>query len=77
MSPRQTEIYFELISGKSYKEISELLFISTETVKSHSRAVYQHFGVKDQKKLMALILQMPTHLETFKKNSFNSASDQR
>lgn len=57
MSPRQTQIYYELILGKSYKEISEKLCISTETVKTHCRAIYGYFEVKDQKKLMGLILQ--------------------
>jgi len=69
MSPRQIQIYYELVSGKSYKEISEKYFISTETVKTHCRAIYQYFDVTDQKKLMALILQMRTqeHPETIKK----------
>jgi len=74
MSPRQTQIYYELISGKSYKEISEIFFISTETVKSHCRAIYQYFGVKDQKTLMGLILQAQTqeHPDTIKKLSDRS-----
>lgn len=58
MSPKQTQIYYELISGKSYKEISEKFFISTETVKTHCRAIYQFFEVTDQKKLMGLVIQL-------------------
>jgi len=56
VSPRQTEIYFELISGKSYSEIAEIFNISTETVKSHCRAIYRYFDVKNQKQLMGEIL---------------------
>jgi len=71
MSPRQIQIYYELISGKSYKEISEKFCISTETVKSHSRAIYRYFEVKDQKKLMGLIMQTrkQEHPEIIKKLS--------
>jgi len=58
MSPRQIQIYYELTLGKSYKEISEKLCISTETVKTHCRAIYQYFEVSDQKKLMGLVLQL-------------------
>lgn len=69
MSPRQIQIYYELASGKSYKEISEKFCISTETVKTHCRAIYGYFEVTDQKKLMGLILQLhkQEHPETIKK----------
>lgn len=60
MSPKQNQIYFELISGKSYKEIAKVHCISTETVKTHSRAIYRYFKVRNRKQLVGLVLETHT-----------------
>jgi|GEM_PF-4233647 len=77
MSPKQTKIYYELLSGKSYLEIAEKFNISTETVKTHCRAIYNHFEVKNQRMLMGLVLQaqeimQPEAIRQLSRNADNS-----
>jgi len=57
MSPRQKQIYDELILGRSYRQISDHFYISTETVKTHCRVIYGYFGVNNQRQLMGKIIE--------------------
>lgn len=46
LSPREMEILTLLSKGFRYKEISESLFISTETVRTHIRNIYKKLCVQ-------------------------------
>lgn len=48
MSKRERDIMNLLAKGKSYKEIGNTLFISTETVRRHLANIYQKLGVKSK-----------------------------
>ena len=47
LSVRETEVLEVLCQGMSNKEIAEVMFVSTETVKSHVRTIISKLGVKD------------------------------
>lgn len=53
LTPREQGIYQLLISGKTAKEISEILYISVPTVNFHIRNVYDRLGVKNKSQLFA------------------------
>lgn len=46
MTPRQEEVLYLLLDGRSNKEISETLHLSDETIKTHVTAILLAFGVK-------------------------------
>jgi two-component system response regulator DesR len=48
LSSRQLEVLEELAKGRSNEEIARRLFISTNTVKFHLRAVYDRLGVHNR-----------------------------
>ena len=48
LSERETEVLEALCQGMSNKEISEVMFVSAETVKSHVSTVISKLGVKDR-----------------------------
>lgn len=52
LSPRLRSVLMLLLEGRSRNEIADLLRISPHTVKDHTRAVYRHFGVTSQAKLV-------------------------
>ena len=56
MTSKQVRIYQELLKAKTYKEIAEKFYISTETVKSHCRNIYRQYGVRNRDELMALVI---------------------
>lgn len=45
LTPRETDILQLLVDGSSYKTIAEKLFISTSTVQSHIKRIYQKLQV--------------------------------
>ena len=47
LSPRQNEILKLLSEGKTYKETSDYLAISVETVRSHAKRIYRLLQVKN------------------------------
>lgn len=55
ITPREKEVIELLIQGKSYKQISEELFISISTVKSHVYSVYKKSGTGNKTALLRLI----------------------
>ena len=55
LSSRQREILKELHTGASNKEIAARLFISTQTVKNHLRAVFTKLDVHSRSEAMALL----------------------
>jgi two-component system, NarL family, response regulator DesR len=48
LSSRQLEVLEELAKGRSNDEIARRLFISTNTVKFHLRAIYERLGVHNR-----------------------------
>ena len=48
LSMRQLEVLEELAEGRSNDEIARRLFISTNTVKFHLRAIYERLGVHNR-----------------------------
>lgn len=55
ISDREQELIPLLLEGRSNKEISELLFISTNTVKTHIRNIYRKLGVSNRLQLLSKI----------------------
>lgn len=55
LSPREEDIMRAFALGKSYKEISDELFIAPETVKSHIRNVYKKLQVNSRSGLRKLL----------------------
>lgn len=48
LTQRENEILQELVNGLSYKKISEKLFISLDTVRSHIKNIYQKLHVNSK-----------------------------
>ncbi|MDY7395292.1 helix-turn-helix transcriptional regulator [Aureibaculum sp. 2210JD6-5] len=56
LSDREKEVAKLLAKGKTYKQISEMLFISMPTVKSHASNIYKKCGVKTRSELIVLLI---------------------
>ena len=52
---REKEVLSLLLKGKSNKEISNLTFVSTETIKTHLQNIYRKLGVKSRLEAVALL----------------------
>ena len=55
ISSREKEIIELILSGKSNREIEDMLFISFNTVKNHIYHIYQKFGVQSRSQLIHYI----------------------
>lgn len=55
VSPRESDIVREICNGLSNKEISEMLFISLQTVKDHTHRIYIKTNVKSRVQLINLV----------------------
>lgn len=49
---REREIAAQIVSGRSYKEIAESLFISLETLRGYVKKIYKKCGIHNQRELM-------------------------
>ena len=56
LTNREAEILKELVEGYSYKKISEKLFISLDTVRSHIKGIYQKLHVNSKSEAVAKAL---------------------
>jgi len=56
MTQRQQQVFLELISGNSYKQIARSLSISIETVKFHCRNIYTEYEVENRTQLLSKML---------------------
>ena len=54
LSKKETEVFQQIINGKSNKEIASLLFIEVTTVKSHISKIYQKLDVKSRKEALEI-----------------------
>lgn len=57
LTNREKEIANLLVSGRTYQEISEQLYISMPTVKTHVSNIYKKCSVKSKSDLMLLLIQ--------------------
>lgn len=55
-TPREKQVVDELLKGLSYKEIANVLGISSTTVNDHLKNVYRKMGVRTKSELMSKIL---------------------
>ncbi len=55
LTGREKEILHLLLKGKSNKEISDLVYVSRETVKTHLQNIYRKLGVKSRLEVAALL----------------------
>jgi LuxR family maltose regulon positive regulatory protein len=51
-SPKEEEIFALLYQGKSAKEIAEIMGVSINTTRTHTKNIYRKFGVHSQKLLI-------------------------
>lgn len=54
LSPRESEIALLVVKGYTLPMIGEKLFISTDTVRSHSKGLYKKLGIHKKQELIAL-----------------------
>jgi len=52
LSPREQEIFFLLVDGKSNKDIEDALFISIRTVKNHIYSIFKKLNVNNRIQLL-------------------------
>jgi DNA-binding NarL/FixJ family response regulator len=50
LTPRESEVLENILSGLSNKEIATLLGLSEKTVKAHCTAIFKKFGVSSRLK---------------------------
>ena len=55
-TPREKQVVDELLKGLSYKEIAQVLGISSTTVNDHLKNVYRKMGIRTKAELMRKIL---------------------
>ena len=55
LSPREVEVFDLLATGRSPKRISEKLFVSESTVKSHCYRIYRKMGIHSQQELLDVV----------------------
>lgn len=63
ITPRESEVLIQIVKGKSYSEIAELLFISMPTVKTHISRAYRKMNISNKIELINLL-----NVNTFTKN---------
>ncbi len=56
LTGREREVLGFLLKGKSNKEIANLTYVSTETIKSHLHNIYEKLGVKSRLETIVLLL---------------------
>lgn len=57
LSPREHQILEELATGRLYKEIADTLAITTETVRTHLRNIYEKLHVRTRSEAILKFLQ--------------------
>lgn len=58
LTEAQLRVLRVLLTGKSEKEVAEILFLSPHTVHSHVRVIYQYYDVNSRGALMAHFIQL-------------------
>ena len=52
LTPREREVLSCLLEGRSYEGVGRTLFISSSTVKTHVKHIYEKVGVKSRDELI-------------------------
>ncbi len=55
LSPREREVLVEIIHGYTMSSVGDILSISTETVRTHMKRIYEKAGVSNKQALIKLI----------------------
>ena len=58
LTPREQQVAWQALRGRTNRQIAEALFISSETVKTHIRHVLEKFGVRSKADLRLLLLDL-------------------
>lgn len=58
LTEAQLRVLRVLLTGKSEKQVAEILFLSPHTVHSHVRVIYQYYDVNSRGALMAHFIQL-------------------
>jgi DNA-binding NarL/FixJ family response regulator len=51
LTPREADVFAELLLGRSNGEIAKQLSVSVETVRTHARSVFRKLGVRSRREL--------------------------
>ncbi len=62
LTPRELEIVWLLLQGRSNKEIAARCFICEQTVNDHLKHAYQKLGIHSRTALIPRLLEMPAHV---------------
>ena len=54
LTPREADVFAELLLGRSNGEIAAQLSVSVETVRTHARSVFRKLGVRSRRELSSL-----------------------
>ncbi|MDX6682537.1 MAG: hypothetical protein QOG94_2576 [Solirubrobacteraceae bacterium] len=54
LTPREADVFAELLLGRSNGEIAARLSVSVETVRTHARSVFRKLGVRSRRELSSL-----------------------
>ena len=55
LTPREKDVFFLLIKGRSTRAIQEALYISISTAKTHTASIYRKTGVSSKQELISVI----------------------
>ncbi|HEV7807565.1 MAG TPA: response regulator transcription factor [Solirubrobacteraceae bacterium] len=55
LTPREADVFAELLLGRSNGEIAKQLSVSVETVRTHARSVFRKLGVRSRRELSGLL----------------------
>ena len=62
LTPRQQQIIELIVKGNTYKEISQVLYISIETVRTHIKKIYKSLHVKNKAEAITKYLRMQNEI---------------
>lgn len=58
LTEREVDVARAIVSGKSYQEVADTLYISINTVRTHIKNIYKKMGISNQRMLAQLIQDM-------------------
>jgi DNA-binding NarL/FixJ family response regulator len=61
LTPKEAEIVIRFCQGSSTEEVTEQLFISPATLRTHLRNIYQKTGVESRMELVSRVMQLVVH----------------
>jgi DNA-binding CsgD family transcriptional regulator len=55
LSPREVQVLGQLVGGRSAEGIAEVLGVSPNTVRAHTRRIHEKLGVSSRDEIVALV----------------------